>query len=371
VRVAVISHTYVVAANRGKLDRLAAIPDTELLLIVPRRWRNRDLKQAIDVELEVQPAGLIGYKVVVLNAWPIGFGSLITYSPLTMLRCLHAFRPHVVCVEEEPWSIAALELSFIARILRTRLVFFTWENLDRRLPFLSRLIRRVVLGAADGAIAGNEEGKRLLIERRFRKPIVVLPQLGVDQDTFFPDRSPRSEPTFVIGYVGRLVRQKGILILLEAAARLDNARLLFVGRGPLRSEIVDRAASLGLHGRLEIHDDVQHGQVAEYIRKMSVLVLPSLSTTRWKEQFGHVLIEAMACGVPVVGSDSGAIPEVVGEAGIVVKEGSPDALAEELQRLMDDSRLREAFRAKGQARVWAEFSNSVIASRLAQFLVKV
>jgi glycosyltransferase involved in cell wall biosynthesis len=96
---------------------------------------------------------------------------------------------------------------------------------------------------------------------------------------------------------------------------------------------------------------------------MDVLVLASLTGTAWKEQFGHVLIEAMACGVPVVGSDSGAISEVIGEAGLITREGDSASLAETLKRLLADIELRTRVGALGRARVEAEFTHARIAER--------
>jgi glycosyltransferase involved in cell wall biosynthesis len=100
---------------------------------------------------------------------------------------------------------------------------------------------------------------------------------------------------------------------------------------------------------------------------MSVLVLPSLTTPTWKEQFGHVLVEAMACGVPVIGSDSGAIPEVIGDAGLIVPEGNVDALADAIQSLISAPALRVDLAARGRSRVQAEYTNDSVARRLAAF----
>src|SRR5262249_53494161 len=117
----------------------------------------------------------------------------------------------------------------------------------------------------------------------------------------------------------------------------------------------------------EVHEGVSHDGVLEYIRKMSVLVLPSLSTTKWREQLGHVLIEAMSIGVPVVGSDSGAIPEVIGEAGIVVPEGDARGLAEALRSLSVSKEVRESFATRGHVRAIASYTNDKIAQRLHSF----
>jgi glycosyltransferase involved in cell wall biosynthesis len=366
MRVAIVSHTYVVGSNRGKVYELNGHDGIDVLLVVPKRWKNRDINHVIQAD----PLQEARHRSAIVRAWPVSFGSLVTYAPVVLYRILREFRPNVIYVEEEPWSLAALELSVLSAILRTRLVFFTWDNLGTGLPLLQRFIRALVLKRADGAVTGNQEAKRLLLQNQFRKPIAVIPQLGVDPGLFsaIPERTDHD---FVIGYIGRLVLQKGIMLLIEAAARVPGVRLLIVGRGPVEQELVERTGSLGLDGRFELCTGVAHHRVPEYLRRMDALVLPSLTTRSWKEQFGHVLIEAMACGIPVIGTDSGAIPEVIENAGIVVKEGNVDELASALQRLKDDPTLRNALRTRGLAKVELEYTNRVVAIKLAHFLMAV
>jgi glycosyltransferase involved in cell wall biosynthesis len=216
-------------------------------------------------------------------------------------------------------------------------------------------------------VVGNTGAKAILEAHRFPRAVTVLPQLGVDPSSFHPAAGIQQTGT-VIGYVGRLVQQKGLFVLLRAVALLpSNVRLMVVGNGPLTGGLLERARTLGLDGRLDLHQGVAHNEVPSYLRQMSVLVLPSLTTLTWKEQFGHVLIEAMASGVPVVGSDSGAIPEVIGDAGIVVQEGNPEALAAALERLMSNPPLHADLAARGRARVLAQYTDEAIARRLATF----
>lgn len=367
VRVAVISHTYVLRANRGKLESLTRLPGVDVLLVVPRQWRNRDIGQRF--RAETQLPGPLSLSPV--PAWSMGSGSLITYSPFSVWRLLHRFRPTLVHLEEEPWSFAALELSIICGMVGIPFTFFTWENTDRQLSVPFRAIRRQVLRRARAAIAGNVDAKVLLERDGFRNAVTILPQLGVDTSVFQPGEHEEG-PVFVVGYVGRLVPQKGIFVLLDALARLPtNVRLLIVGNGPLKQQILGTARALGLDGRLELHDGVSHHEVPQYLRQMNVLVLPSLTTAKWKEQFGHVLVEAMSCAVPVVGSDSGGIPEVIGDAGLVVPEGSAHQLATALRRLIASPDLAADLAARGRSRALAEYANDTIAQRLAAFWQKV
>jgi len=363
MRVAVVSHTYMVQANRGKLEALIRLPGFEALLIVPRAWRHRDTGQRFYAQSK--ESGPV--PVVALRGWSLGSGSLVTYSPVALWRLLRSYRPDLVHLEEEPWSFAAFEMVLICGLCRIPLTFFTWENIDRRHHWPFGLIRRRVFQRAKAAVVGNREAKAILEKDGFPRPVTVLPQLGVDTSTFHPPAA-RVERSAVVGYLGRLVQQKGLLLLLEAFSRLSSeVRLLIVGTGPLKGEILRRAKVLGLDGRVDLREGVTHREVPKYLTRMSVLVLPSLTTAKWKEQFGHVLVEAMASGVPVIGSSSGAIPEVIGDAGLVVPEGNVEELAAGLRRLISAPEQRAELAARGLARVFAEYTNDSVARRLAAF----
>jgi glycosyltransferase involved in cell wall biosynthesis len=92
-----------------------------------------------------------------------------------------------------------------------------------------------------------------------------------------------------------------------------------------------------------------------------VLVLPARTTPHWKEQFGHVLIEAMACETPIIGSDSGEIPNVIGDAGLTFPEGDAEALVGAIRRLMRDEDLRRDLARRGRERVLQHYTHECIA----------
>jgi glycosyltransferase involved in cell wall biosynthesis len=140
--------------------------------------------------------------------------------------------------------------------------------------------------------------------------------------------------------------------------------LLFVGDGASRDELARRAQESGVAARVTFQRAVPHNRVADFLNALDVLVLPSRTLpTRWSEQFGLVLAQAMSCGVPVIGSTSGAIPEVIGDAGLIFPEGDVNALRDCLIRLRDDAGLRAELRAKGRARVMANYTHERIAGK--------
>ena len=173
---------------------------------------------------------------------------------------------------------------------------------------------------------------------------------------------------FVVGYVGALIEAKGLLDLAQALTQLDGKwSALFVGDGPLRHDLQAFFDRQGLSAHTHLVGYVPHGNVSPYVNCMDVLVLPSRTTPTWKEQFGLVLAEAMLSGVAVVGSDSGAIPEVIGDAGLIFPEGDVSALAACLQRLHDDPALRCELAERGRQRALRRFSTSALADQFHDF----
>ena len=164
--------------------------------------------------------------------------------------------------------------------------------------------------------------------------------------------------------MGRLTPEKGIDVLLQAAAQLPGEwRLRVIGSGPLKDTIPGRAAELGIGDRVTVEPWVPSTEVPNVIRHLDVVAVPSLTTPAWKEQFGRVLTDAMACGVPVVGSDSGEIPHVIGDGGLVTPEGDSTSLSAALARLQGDPQLRRELAARGRARVLAHFTHARIAEQ--------
>jgi glycosyltransferase involved in cell wall biosynthesis len=281
---------------------------------------------------------------------------------------LREFRPDIVHAEEEPDSLAALQITLARRWFapRARLILFTWQNVDRRRRPEVRWVTRQTLRAADAVLCGNREAQRILSQHGYHGYLEVLPSNGVDTDTFRPCSGRPVRQTFVAGYVGRFVPEKGIRTLLEAMAQLGAAfELRLVGGGRDGPALQAQSLALSLGERVQFVPARPPAQVAEYMCELDALVLPSLTTPVWKEQFGRVLTEAMACRVPVVGSSSGAIAEVVDTAGLIFPEGDATALAGCLRQLQSSPELRQELADKGEARVSNLYSQAVIAQKTA------
>jgi glycosyltransferase involved in cell wall biosynthesis len=354
VKVFVVSHSSVVDRFRRKWTELARRPGIELTVLVPSAWPEggQPVRPVADA---ATPYRIIRSRPVFRGVHALHFYPLLPYY-------LARHRPDLLHIEEEPWNVVTVQAALLGKLLGARVVFFTWENVRRSYPFPLGAFLRMVLRLSDGAIAGSETAHDLLRLRGFDKSIHVLPQYGVDAPPRCPATSTHGR--FVVGFAGRLVPQKGLDSLLDALVGLPpSVHLLVVGDGPHRGAIVERARRLGLEGRVEMAGAVSHAEIGPYLSRMSVLVLPSLTTARWKEQFGRVLIEAMALGVPVIGSDSGEIPWVIGDAGLVFPEGNSAVLRERLRALFHDEQLSRELAERGRARVASHFTNDVLAEQ--------
>jgi glycosyltransferase involved in cell wall biosynthesis len=288
----------------------------------------------------------------------------------TFTFALRQFQPHLIHAEEEPDSLPALQIVVARRLFapQARLLLNTWQNVDRPLKAHVRVIRRVALRASDGIVCANREARRILQQQGYAKPLIVLPAIGVDTRVFTPG-GLRPHEQFTIAFAGRLVPEKGLTILIDAVEQLirsaikQSVRLLIIGAGPHRAEIEHYAEKLG--DIVQFTPPLPPAQVAQQFHKIDVLVLPSRTTPVWKEQFGRVLTEAMACQVPVIGSDSGAIPEVIGDAGLIFPEGDAAVLAQCLRQLFDSPDLRRDLAQRGYQRVMANYTQEQIAQRTA------
>ncbi len=366
MKAAFISHACVSLAHQKKLRALADKGDIELFLIVPRWWR----EEAGRVELKTKK----DLKFTVLALPTLFTGKQFIHFYLNLAGHLKRIDPDIIHVEEEPNSASAFQAVWLKNRmkLRGKVILFTWQNMrqawrfpDPRFLFYP-FFERYTLKNADYIIAGNKEGEKILMERGFRRKIKVLPQFGVDPEEFkkmdvkdLKKKLGLSSP--VIGYLGRLVEAKGVRTLLRAAAGLKgDCQLLIIGDGPQKRALMNIAAELGIKDRTLFTGSIGHSEAPLYINCMDILVLPSEQTPNWKEQFGRVLVEAMACEVPVVGSTCGEIPNVIGDGGSVFKEADEGELRKELQRLILDRELRTSLALKGRERVLSRYTTGSV-----------
>ncbi len=361
MRVLMISKAVVVGIYQRKLEEMARIPGVELTVIVPPSWRDSS------GEIRLERAYTQGYDLLV-EPLRLNGNFHLHYFP-TLARRVHDVRPDIIHIDEEPYNVAAWHALWLAKRRRARTVFFSWQNIERQYPLPFALGERYVLGGVDYAIAGTDSAAAVWRAKGYRGPLAVIPQFGVDPVFFSPAERRRTGRSFVIGFVGRLVPEKGVDVLIRALAkvpvrRLASAlRLEVIGQGPERPSLERLARSLNLGDRVAFAGQIPSLRMPEFYRELDVLAVPSRTLPNWKEQFGRVIVEAMACGVPVVGSDSGAIPDIIGSAGLVFPEGDENVLANSLCAIFADETLRARFAVEGRARVIERYTHAQVAAQ--------
>ena len=351
-RVLMASKALVAGIYQRKLEDIAAL-GVDLTTAVPPSWRDERGEQLLE------RVYTDGYRLQILPLRLNGSFHLHTYGGLG--RLMREVQPDIVHIDEEPYNAAAWQMFWHAKRCGARTVLFSWQNIARRYPPPFSWGERRVMRGIDALIAGTESAAAVWREKGYTGRVAVIPQFGTDPALFKPV-DIRSERPFTIGYFGRLIEEKGVMLLLDAAVALDGDwRLLLLGGGPLRQTLEDRAAVLGIGERVSFAPQVPSTQMPEMYHQIDVLALPSLTKPNWKEQFGRVLVEAMCSGVPVIGSDSGAIPSVIGEAGVIVPEGDAAALTRAFARLRGDQMDYARLAVLGRQRAEANFTHRAVA----------
>lgn len=360
-RLLVASHPAVVSVNQEVYRELAR-RGWEVTIVVPSRWRHSYSAGF------VTPHALEGMESALLPA-PVAFaGRPQRHFYLTRTRSIcRRSRPDVGFVEAEPFSLSALQWGTTFKRGGVPFGVQSYENIDRDFPWPLRRLRARVLADAAFVAARSQTAAQLARSWGARGEVDLAPPAVPSWESV---PTTGAERPFTIGYAGRLVASKGLADLLEAVRLLAApVELLLIGDGELRQQLdgqpIPGSAVRILHG-------LGHDQMAEGYAQIDVLVLPSHTTPTWKEQFGRVIVEALWCGVPVVGSDSGEIPwliELTG-GGLTFPEGDADALAAQVARLREDPALRLRLAETGRAAVERMFSVPAATDALERLLVR-
>lgn len=361
MKVLIVSKASTLAVHRGKLRELVKL-GVDLTVIVPPRWGNQPVEMT-DNE---------GYTLRILRCWFTPYNHFHFYPAR-----VGPIDADIVYLEEEPWSLVTHQFMRLCVKARKPTIFMSFQNIYKNYPPPFDYFERYTFTHAAAAIPGNEEVLQILRAKGFSKPASIIafglnPEVFAKRDASLLRKKLGIEGSFVVGFMGRIVPEKGVADLIRAFALLpSSSALLMVGNGQFRNEAQQLAETLGVTARIHWVPPVASLDIADYMNLLDVLVLPSRTTPRWKEQFGRVLIEAMACEKTPVGSTSGEIPNVIADAGLTFPEGNVDALAAQLRRLYDNPELRNHLGAKGRARVLQNFTDRRIAQKNFDFYQEI
>jgi glycosyltransferase involved in cell wall biosynthesis len=273
-----------------------------------------------------------------------------------LARLIAAARPDVLDVHEEPFSLAARQW-LRAAPARLPTVVYTAQNIDKRYPVPFAQYEREALARADAVYPCSRQAASVARGKGFSGLIDVIP-LGYDATVFRSGDQSLADDELVLVVAGRLVAEKGIRDAIKVLARVGrrNAKLVVVGSGPEAGPAQELAAALGVREQVEMVSWLSPTEFAAVLQRAHVVLVPSLSTPTWTEQFGRVIVEAQASGAVVAGYSSGAIPETGGAAALLSAEGDVDGLAESVVSLLEDPdefarRRREGF-SLSATRTW-------------------
>lgn len=333
-----------------------------LRLLVPRRWRHLGHTYA-------------GERVTGIAADEITFvgtlfsASHMTYvmNPKVVLHQLASFAPTHILIEEDPHSMIGLEVVAAAQLVcpKAAIGFFIWDNIDRRHRGLRGLLKTAFTSWSFArtalVICGNRRAQALLAAKDFMGRSCVLPQLAVEPSLYSMTAShSRNPPT--IAFVGRLVPEKGLFVLFDALSRILDVpwNLTLVGDGPSRALLEERAKCLD--GRVRFLGAVSQDAVPSLFGDFDVFVLPSIATRAWEEQFGYAMAQAMMSSCGIIATRSGAIPEVLGDAGMLIPENDVAALEMALRELVTNGTLRHTLGRLARRRAIERFNPTVVAA---------
>jgi glycosyltransferase involved in cell wall biosynthesis len=307
------------------------------------------------------------------------------FVPPLLTSLLEQLSPDYIWIHDEFWQGVAQQILWHYRFRRKpRLIAFVAINhiaqatplFSGKYPFFSRTrLKQIFLwprldGVAACAGKSKECARRMGLPESVPVSVNYLPVFGPEEAAAEGIRLPwPKDGAFTIGFAGLLSEQKGWKVLLAALVGLPQRfKVVLAGDGEQREELLARLQRHSLQERVYWAGALPKDQLLATLPLFDVLILPSITTPHSVEQFGAVLAEAMACGVPVIGSDSGGIPEVVGEAGLIVPEGDPAALAQAILRAAEDEGWRQQTKSSGQERYRNHFSCKAYARSIATML---
>jgi glycosyltransferase involved in cell wall biosynthesis len=355
MKVLVLWKALVSEAYHKRFTELAKFKDVELTLVVPTEWDNTRLEKEYCKKCKIIPIK------IVMN----GYNHFHWYPGLA--KIIRHVRPDILHIEEEHYSIVTYQAIRLAKKYNVKCMFVSLQNIYKIYPFPFSWIEGYNMKHADYAVAASNEIRNVLMRKGLGKEKIPVIPYGVDHLVYrkMESQKLRSQlglDSFTIGFIGRFVKEKGVIDLLKAVSRINNNfNLLLVGNGKLRHEIEAEGRRLGILEQIIFVDTIPSSRIPHYLNCMDCLVLPSRTTRKWKEQFGRVLIETMSCEVPVIGSDSGEIPNVIDGCGLIFKEGDIDDLSSKIKLLINNTNLRVDLAKKGRQRVLDNFTQGKVA----------
>lgn len=338
----------------------------ELLIVTPRRWKDdygRNVEAAASPDLRGQ-----------LLALPVGRSGNypLHYFRSRLANHIQRFEPDCIYICHEPYAVSTFQMLRAAKaVTSVPIGVRSSQNIAKRYPTPFRQAEQFVYRNSNFAVVVTENVANVMRMKGYTKPISVIP-MPVDLRTFFPAPTRSDASQMRMGFVGRLVPEKGVDTALIAVARLPrgSVNLTIIGDGSYGAVLRKLANSLGVDEAVTWRGALDRDSTAAAFRDFDIVLVPSKETKRWREQFGRVVIEAAATGVPVIATRSGELPYLVdaANAGWIVEEGDAIGMAAILQTLLDDPMQLQEVGQRARAAVIERYSEQVVIDQLAHTL---
>lgn len=371
MRLLVVSHPCVTPVNQKLYATVERQTDWDVTLVAPASWdseygtRHLERWPTFEGALHAVPVALSGN--VPLHVYRS------TFLPL-----LHDVQPDAIYVHNEPYAASTAQVLAAHWLSQADAAFgfYSAQNIQKSYPPPFRWTEQQVYRASSFAFPCSETVNETLRAKGYTDTTTRLP-LGVDSDRFDRAQDQSAPPALnapdasvIIGFAGRVVEEKGLDTFMDALGKVRNLSWHFVilGDGDFVPELKRKAKRLGLTDRVSFLGYIDHEEVPRYLAAMDLAVLPSETQPNWKEQFGRVIVEALAAGTPVLGSDSGEIPRLLDrtQGGLTFPEGRPHACAERLARLVEHPSLRKQLAHRGEDYVTTRYTHEHLAQSFAK-----
>ncbi|MEM3399436.1 MAG: glycosyltransferase family 4 protein [Candidatus Micrarchaeia archaeon] len=342
MKIAAIGHCLLARRQYGIFNEMR---EHEIELFVPKAWPGVLERPVI--------AGKV-HRMRLLN-----HGNTYNYIMPGIMPALAASKPDLVYTNAEPWSNMCFYAQLCSKMLKIPHVFFTWENTSWPTRGFQKRKECFVVSCAAGAVAGNKDAENRLKILRPDLPVKRMPNGGIDTKLFrHSKKSLRHELGLedkkVVLFVGRFVKEKGIWFIIDSIERvrqeIKDAHFVFAGKGPEKRAMMLRILNSPFRDACTLLSWRPYEELPLVYNSADIFVYPSYSTPHWREQFGFAILEAMACGLPVITTRCGAIEEVAGDAAEYVPERDSNALAKKIVELLCEEGKRKSLAAKGRER---------------------
>jgi glycosyltransferase involved in cell wall biosynthesis len=367
LQVLIASHACALAQNQKLFAIAAKKRGWRVTLVLPDPWLNEygDLMHA---EL------YSGFKADLVASPVFKNGSVPLHGyRMRASRLVKEINPDVIYSHNEPYAVSTIQWCHAASRARKPFGFFSCQNLVKKYPLPFRKAESWVYRTSSLAFPITQAVDQVHRTKGYSGASTVLP-LGFDSDQYFAAEdvgrrhSASSGPT-TFAFVGRVVEEKGLVTLAAALGKIRSMpwELVMVGSGPYEPAVKAAMVEHGVADRVDWRGFIPHADVAKFYESVDCLLLPSESRSNWTEQFGRVMVESMACGTPVIGSDSGEIPNIVRTTGggLVFHEGDSDDLAVQMRQMISDRDGRAEMAIAGHRYVHENYSLDRLADRFA------